>query len=1035
MPETPTPPLDQDQDPVVSQSYSGLFFIASILLILSLFWALYDDMYGLRPWKSYQSNFVKTYTAYLKKLKPQEKGAEEVIKQSSEYQQLDGSMREAETKSEPRVKEIDHRISLIDRRMDALTEPFQTARSEVTAKIYEIENASSNRAKASLQKDLEKIKKGPFELTLPLLEETTKKEKAIFNFDQLGNEFDRLKAMKADLLAERVSALKEANDFRKQRDQYLADRMIGLTEQQVNSLLRKMENFKGEIKQINVAQYNLVDRCESCHLGVREPLRLTKKDMGGEEAFVSHPDKELLKLHDPEKFGCSPCHNGNGRATTSVERGHGRYEHWLWPLHARENVESGCVQCHVNDIVLEHAETLNTGRELYMVRGCMGCHRYEGYDREPEQLLAVNQNIRLLEAGIKENQKAIQEATHDSENPDISSEDARRLLAKAEGLRMTISTVEGQIEQLDMQSKNLLREQKKVGPNLKDIRLKLRKEWIPVWLEQPTAFRPGTKMPNFRIPQEDREVIASFIWQSATVESLPKQSMGDPKNGKELFETRGCLACHSIGEGSQRMGGAFAANLSRVGEKANYGYLVRWIHNPRERTVPYCPYEKKDITADDYKKHGLPFIFDVDHTKCPNDGHELQVQQMTVMPSLRLSPQEVRDVATYLMTQKHDDATYPAAPYMEDPKLKTRGPELVKFYGCAGCHEIAGFEEEGRIGTDLTKEGSKPVDNFDFALLTRQAKNEEWYSAKGFIEHKLKQPEVYDTGKVKSPKEVLRMPNLHLEKEQINSITTFLLGSIDSPWPREIFYNATGSARDIQEGWWIVKKYNCMGCHQVRISQRSVLMDLPRYQDPDWKDQLPPRLVGEGSRVSPQWLEHFLANPALDEKILERNGVRTYLKARMPTFFFSNDEVRKLVRFFMALSSQAEPYIPEKLEELTAKETEMARELFTSQAAPCLKCHATGDPTHDKTASAPNFLLARERLKPGWTARWIAEPALISPGTAMPSGLFNRRGGRFVFSGPLPDTFKGYEKDQLQLLVRYMFQLTQEEQRRLLSRK
>ena len=70
---------------------------------------------------------------------------------------------------------------------------------------------------------------------------------------------------------------------------------------------------------------------------------------------------------------------------------------------------------------------------------------------------------------------------------------------------------------------------------------------------------------------------------------LPVQKpQGDPEKGKEAFETRGCMACHSMGEGNQKQGGTFAANLSREGEKANYDYLVRWIHNPRERTLPYC---------------------------------------------------------------------------------------------------------------------------------------------------------------------------------------------------------------------------------------------------------------------------------------------------------------------------------------------------------------------------------------------------------------------------------------------------------------
>ena len=68
--------------------------------------------------------------------------------------------------------------------------------------------------------------------------------------------------------------------------------------------------------------------------------------------------------------------------------------------------------------------------------------------------------------------------------------------------------------------------------------------------------------------------------------------------------------------------------------------------------------------------------------------------------------------------------------------------------------------------------------------------------------------------------------------------------------------------------------------------------------------------------------------------------------------------------------------------------------LFSSKEAPCLKCHLVGNPAHDRFATAPNFLLANERLKPGWTTRWMLEPQAISPGTAMPSGLFRREGDR-----------------------------------------
>ena len=38
---------------------------------------------------------------------------------------------------------------------------------------------------------------------------------------------------------------------------------------------------------------------------------------------------------------------------------------------------------------------------------------------------------------------------------------------------------------------------------------------------------------------------------------------------------------------------------------------------------------------------------------------------------------------------------------MDDPSLKEEGKKWVRFYGCGGCHEISGMEDEGRIGTEL----------------------------------------------------------------------------------------------------------------------------------------------------------------------------------------------------------------------------------------------------------------------------------------------------------------------------------------------
>jgi cytochrome c551/c552 len=1020
---------EQDRDPVVSSSLSKQLFIWSALLLLSLGWALWDEIYGIRPWKSYQSDFAKVYKSRLLLMRPAEAKSEKEIKASEDYRKLDREMQASERKVSTQVAEIDHKVNqeLVPRIL-ALNDPFQEVRGHIGALTYQIETTDSESSKNSKRQEIERLKQEKHSVKLPNPDGST--QSVQMNFSQMDKTLQDWKNQKAQLLQKRVEILKPATELRSERDKFLSDRIADVSADTLAGLMTKMQDFDVHIRQIHIKDVDLVDRCESCHLGTREPVTLTKANMGS-EVFVSHPEKELLKIHDPEKFGCTPCHGGNGVAVDSVLKAHGRHKFWLWPMHHRENLEAGCQQCHVKEIVTEMADTLNSGREIFRRRGCMGCHRYDGFDRGPDEMTAVTQQIRQLEQQKAEWTREIGFTT-DKADRTRNNDEAQRLYQHASDLKVRITGLDAKIEQADIRASDLIREVKKVGPSLKEVRMKMHKEWIPVWLEDPHKWRPGTKMPTFRLDPEEIKAIAAFIWQSGVTGTLPSQAKGDPSKGKEAFETRGCMACHSIGEGSDRLGGDFAANLSRVGEKDNYDYIVRWIHNPRERTLPYCPFEKRDLTAEDYKKKGLPFVFDMDHDKCPNDGHELQVEQMTPMPSLRLSVEEARDIASYLMTRKHDGVRYPAADYLDDPKLNSRGQFLVRYYGCAGCHEIAGLEEEQRIGTELTKEGSKPLERLDFALLGHEAEREDWYTHKGFFEHKLQNPAAYDQGKEKPNKlDRLKMPNFNLSKPEIDQVTTFLLGSVDSTMPERYHYEPADQRQDIIEGWWVIRKYNCMGCHQVHVGQTTVFMALPRYQDPDWKDQKPPTLIGEGARVNPQWLMRFLANPALSDNDTNRDGVRQYLKVRMPTFYFSNGEIQKLARFFAAMSSQASPYIAPKMEVVSDQERTMARQLFSSEGAPCLKCHMTGDAKHDARATAPNFLMARERLKPGWTERWIVHPEMMQPGTAMPSGLFRREGDRWVFAGPTPPSFQTYARDHADLLVRYMFQFTPDELNRL----
>lgn len=1107
-------------DPIASKSTSGWMMVSALLMTISIAWALYDEAFGQRPWKGMQREFVARYTRYLDSIKNDAGKSETEIKESPEYQQLEAEEKAAREAVQPEIQQIDAQVASAQRKLDAITDTFQNQRGRLTVINYNVETTEGS-AKDRWRRRAEDKKAELVTVELPTDDGKSVEEKK-FNYSQLEALYDQLREQKAVGLGKKAELLKTPSELGKKKDEYLRNHLIGLGPVAIEGLKTKMANYDYSIlgHQISVNAYNIVDRCEVCHAGIREPLDITpasmKSSSGKEDAmsraFVSHPNKEILQLHNPEKFGCASCHWGNGRATTSDMKGHGRHRFWLWPMFEKENTEAGCQQCHARDRVTQGAETLNLGRDLFAQRGCMGCHRYEGFDRENDALASTRQQIGQLQDQITANEKQILTDTKSTESEKVTEDEVKKLLAHAESLRVTNSLLAARMDQLNLQAKYQMQDVKKVGPNLKDVRVKLRKEWLPVWLENPQGFRPGTKMPTFwrfgTLPEgtpgghmrdkdgaEQIQAIAAYLWQEGFDNKLPTQAQGNAGHGKELFESRGCLACHSIGEGDSKIGGDFAANLSRVGEKANFDYIVRWIHNPRERVAPYCPKEKRDLTPDDYAKKNLPFQFDTElHSRCPNDGAELQVQNMTVMPNFRLSEADARDIATYLFSLS-SPPSYASAAFVDDANLKEKGRLLIKQYGCAGCHEIRGFEDEQRIGKELTVEGATPIERLDFALQTKVAEEgkdplklrpdekeeKPWYNHKGFFEHKITQPSIYDEGKEKDPKDRLRMPQPYLTPQWRTALTTFLLGSVGaegSNVPSSLFFNPQDQRRqDIQNGWWVIKKYNCMGCHQLQVGQRSVVMDLPFYQTPEGKDLLPPRLSSEGARVDPTWLLRFLHDPSLSgEKTpeqtqqiaalpspspqatatgspqasaspaannvtghllpqpgLDRNGVRPYLQFRMPTFNFSPNELQILVRFFMAMSGQQDPYIKEPLQPLTAQERVLARQLFTS-GTPCLKCHITGDPSRDAKAIAPNFLLASERLKPDWTFRWLLDPAQISPGTAMPSGLFRKEGDKWVANlGTQPPAATGYDHDHARLLVRYMFLMSPDEQRQLLA--
>jgi hypothetical protein len=512
---------------------AGLVLISVFLLMLTVSWSLYDEFYGLRPWRSYQSEFSKVYSSYLQKQYQKRKADEQKFYATPGYQKLFADVKAAHDAAKAADQQIGQQIDLLDRQRAAMTDMFQLARGLVGSLTYQLEqiDEKNKSAKESKLKELDEAKKQTYEVAWPV--EGGKIEPTKYNYEQLNNLFTSIMSSKAKLVAQRGQVDQPEKDAQDKLSEYVKEQLPGLAARDLQTLAGSMEKLDIKLRQVNVnptgASINnlggtgLVDRCQSCHLGtdpliVPVTMTVTKADLGlaksKDAPYASHPDPDMMKYHPLEKFGCSPCHGGNGRALDTVEKAHGRYEHWLWPLNYPQNFEAGCQQCHASDMVTEHAPVLNRAKQLYRQKGCIGCHRFQGFDNQDEQLVSARQMISQLENQKQDDRLQISELNKKGDTA-TDNEAANRYYTQATNLTVTISSMDAQIEQLEQRSHNLLQEIKKVGPDLKEVRMKIHKEWIPYWLKRTHEFRPTTKMPQFRLQDDEIQAISAYIWQSA----------------------------------------------------------------------------------------------------------------------------------------------------------------------------------------------------------------------------------------------------------------------------------------------------------------------------------------------------------------------------------------------------------------------------------------------------------------------------------------------------------------------------------------
>jgi len=303
--------------------------------------------------------------------------------------------------------------------------------------------------------------------------------------------------------------------------------------------LAAARRFRPGIRQIWNPEIGVVDRCITCHLGY---------EWGGQlptdlpQPFAPHPPLPYLDKHPFPQFGCTVCHGGQGWATTA-SMAHVGGEHWQSPmlsdklarrlgLTAAQLIQMRCNICHRHDLSTPGMEEINQAKDLVKRKKCLLCHAIEGKGGlvGPELTYFGDKNPELFD------------------------------FKNVTGAHTVFN-------------------------------------WSYQHLMNPDQITPNTTMPTFGFEQAQARALTLLLlsWKR---NNFPPQyiptpveiaqppyklasAVGEPpmvagaESGRNIFRTRGCAFCHTVGQGR-----LLGPDLKGVGARRDERWMRQWLADP-----------------------------------------------------------------------------------------------------------------------------------------------------------------------------------------------------------------------------------------------------------------------------------------------------------------------------------------------------------------------------------------------------------------------------------------------------------------------
>lgn len=604
--------------------------------------------------------------------------------------------------------------------------------------------------------------------------------------------------------------------------------------------------------------------------------------IGLKKVFGTHPQLDLIKKHNPEKFGCTSCHAGQGMALSDVEQAHGFEEHWDAPLLTSHYVEGSCVNCHAGRAEFApYAQWISTGKKLFQDFGCYSCH--DNVDVPDFRTMKQAASLRRVASKLTpsfmfswiKNPSGMNPHTR-MPNSMLSDDQADAVVtyltqaSDAEGYVPDANAPAGNaakgksvLEHVgclgchgtkDFPAAGRLKEGNSFGPHLSGLAGKITRPWLVDWLKNPKHYSPTTRMPSLRLTDAEVGDVAAYLLQDGDQPTLLPheftrlQDKAWADSGAKVITDYGCYGCHSIKGFEDR--NKLSVSLAEFGKK-----LVQQLS---WGTIPEDTLSK---VREHFASVGLPlgksinahhdedwYTWTILKLKNPRIFQTDQIVQR--MSNFSMSDSEAYAISVYLRSLRK---TYVAPQFLDQgTAVQTAldsGRNFVRWNNCVGCHKV-----EGAGGS--VSERIKVIENVPDALA---------YSPPIITPEGAKVQEQWLTQFLRSPSPIrpwlqIRMPTFGFTDSMVTIAQKYFLAIQGQTWGEKSYDSFTPDPALAAGGQILFTKFQCIKCHQM-----GAVTDVT---------SLAPNLQLARSRLKPDWIPEWLRDP---------NAIQQ--GTRMPSFF------------------------------------------------------------------------------------------------------------------------------------------------------